>query len=101
MSDRPPLDTWASGTAYEPYVGRLSRLVARALLAWLAVPSGGRWLDVGCGTGALCQTILALTEPASVIGVDTSERHLAYVHEQIPDTRATFAVGDAQARATR
>jgi 2-polyprenyl-3-methyl-5-hydroxy-6-metoxy-1,4-benzoquinol methylase len=46
-------DAWTSGDAYEPYVGRWSRLVAREFLEWLAVPPGGRWLDVGCGTGAL------------------------------------------------
>ena len=43
-------DAWDSGDAYEPYVGRWSRLVAPEFLEWLAVPPGGRWLDVGCGT---------------------------------------------------
>lgn len=28
-------DLWASGAAYEPYVGRWSRLVARKFLLWL------------------------------------------------------------------
>src|SRR5215217_1078128 len=40
-------DAWNSGDAYEPYVGRWSRLVAREFLEWLAVPPGGRWLEVG------------------------------------------------------
>src|SRR2546421_8586285 len=31
-------DTWARGIAYEPYVGRWSRLVAREFVAWLAIP---------------------------------------------------------------
>ena len=34
MSATPPR-LWASGDAYEPYVGRWSRLVAREFLAWL------------------------------------------------------------------
>ena len=51
-------DVWSAGDLYEPYVGRWSRLVARAFLQWLAVPKGKDWLDVGCGTGALTQTIL-------------------------------------------
>ena len=46
-------DVWAAGDRYEPYVGRWSRLVARAFLEWLDVPDGKDWLDVGCGTGAL------------------------------------------------
>jgi SAM-dependent methyltransferase len=61
-------DVWDSGDAYEPYVGRWSRLVAREFLGWLAIPTGCRWLDVGCGTGALAETILALDAPSEVVG---------------------------------
>ena len=44
-------DVWASGDAYERYVGRWSRLVARDFVDWLDVPAGRSWLDIGCGTG--------------------------------------------------
>lgn len=90
-------DTWASGEAYEPYVGRWSRLVARELLAWLAIPSGQRWLDDGCGTGALSQTILAQAAPREVVGVDLSAGYVAYAREQVVDPRVRFEVGDARA----
>lgn len=89
-------DTWSSGAAYEPYVGRWSRLVAREFLAWLAVPSGQRWLDVGCGTGALVQAILGAAQPSAVTGVDLSEGFLAYARATTPDARARFLTGDAQ-----
>jgi SAM-dependent methyltransferase len=88
---------WASGAAYEPYIGRWSRLVAREFLAWLAVPPESRWLDVGCGTGALSATILAVAQPATVTGIDASEGYAAYAHEQIRDGRAQFRQGDAEA----
>jgi SAM-dependent methyltransferase len=88
---------WASGIAYEPYVGRWSRLVARELLAWLDVPPGGHWIDVGCGTGALSATILELAAPAAVRGIDASQDYVAYAREHIPDPRAEFRLGDAQA----
>ena len=65
-------DAWDSGEAYEPYVGRWSRPVAREFLRWLSVPPDRRWLDVGCGTGALAQTILALAAPSGVVGIDPS-----------------------------
>jgi SAM-dependent methyltransferase len=92
----PGADNWARGHAYEPYVGRWSRLVAREFLQWLAIPVGSRWLDVGCGTGALSQAILDLAAPALVHGIDQSDGYIAHVREQIPDIRAKFSVGDAQ-----
>lgn len=90
-------DVWASGALYEPYVGRWSRLVAREFLAWLAIPPGGRWLDVGCGTGALSASILAHAAPRAVVGIDPSAGYVAYAQEQVRDPRARFEVGDARA----
>ncbi|HET9110471.1 MAG TPA: methyltransferase domain-containing protein [Ktedonobacterales bacterium] len=90
-------DTWSNGAKYEAYVGRWSRLVAREFVPWLAVPSAKRWLDVGCGSGALTQTILAGAEPDAVTGVDRSEGFLSHARATITDPRAHFLVGDAQA----
>ncbi len=87
---------WASGDAYEPYVGRWSRLVAREFLSWLKAPTNMRWLDVGCGTGALSQTILDGAAPSLVQGVDPSEDYVNYARNQITDSRARFDVGDAR-----
>ena len=50
-------DTWEEGERYEHYIGRWSRQVAAPFLAWLHVGAGRRWLDVGCGTGALSAEI--------------------------------------------
>ena len=89
-------DVWSVGEAYEAYVGRWSRPVAQAFLRWLDVPAGQRWLDAGCGTGAMTATILALADPAEVIGVDTSEGFLANARARVADDRAIFVSGDAQ-----
>jgi SAM-dependent methyltransferase len=86
-----------SGNAYEPYVGRWSRPVARELLGWLAVPPGGRWLDVGCGTGALSESILSLASPGRVVGVDPSPVFVAFVRDRVKDPRVESEAGDAQA----
>jgi ubiquinone/menaquinone biosynthesis C-methylase UbiE len=90
-------DAWDSGDAYEPYVGRWSRLVAPEFLGWLAAPPGGSWLDVGCGTGALVETILSLSAPSEVVGIDPSLAYVAFASDRVNDPRVTFDVGDAQA----
>lgn len=88
---------WASGDAYEPYVGRWSRLVASEFLSWLGPPHGKRWLDVGCGTGALSQTILAMTAPIEVRGIDPSEGYINHARQYMAEDRIGFDIGDAQA----
>jgi hypothetical protein len=57
-------DVWAVGAGYENYIGRWIRLVAPEFLKWLAVPVEQNWLDFGCGTGALTQSILDEMSPA-------------------------------------
>lgn len=90
-------EVWAAGEAYEPYVGRWSRLVARDFIDWLALRPDARWLDVGCGTGVLTQTILAHAAPASVTGIDPSGQFIAYARSRTRDPRASLQTGDAQA----
>jgi SAM-dependent methyltransferase len=90
-------EAWASGDAYEPYVGRWSRLVAREFLSWLRLPAGLRWLDVGAGTGALSRTILDAAAPRSVVGLDQSDAYVAFARAHILDPRARFGAGDARA----
>jgi 2-polyprenyl-3-methyl-5-hydroxy-6-metoxy-1,4-benzoquinol methylase len=89
-------DVWAAGDLYEPYVGRWSRFVARDFLAWLDVAADQAWLDVGCGTGALTQTVLQIASPKSVRGIDPSAGFVDYAREKTDDARASFEVGDAQ-----
>ena len=91
-----PKDNWANGDLYEGYIGRWSRHVASEFIKWLAVPAGSRWLDVGCGTGALSQTILQLAAPTAIKGIDRSEGFIAFAKEQVNNGRVKFEVGDAE-----
>jgi SAM-dependent methyltransferase len=86
---------WTKGDSYEPYVGRWSRLVATRFIDWLAPAADGRWLDVGCGTGALTETILRTARPSSVSGVDSSDGFVGFARDRITDPRAEFEVADA------
>jgi len=87
---------WSSGSAYEPYVGRWSRLVAREFLAWLALSPGQRWLDVGCGTGALSESIVRSAGAREVVGIDPSAAFVTHAREHVTNTGVRFEVGDAQ-----
>jgi len=89
-------DVWASGDAYELYVGRWSRLVARQFVTWLGVTPNKDWLDVGSGTGALCEVILESASPRRVTGVDPSDGFVSFARHKVTDRRASFQVGDAQ-----
>lgn len=89
------MDTWQSGASYERYVGRWSRLVAPVFLHWLDVSRRQRWLDAGCGTGVLTETILREVSPERVTGVDSSPGFAGHARERLRDGRAAFVVGDA------
>ena len=89
-------DVWAAGDLYEPYVGRWSRPVARQFLHWLALAKRKDWLDVGCGTGALTETIIEHQEPKSLIAIDPSPGYIEYAKARMASSCARFELGDAQ-----
>jgi ubiquinone/menaquinone biosynthesis C-methylase UbiE len=99
MAEASRHDAWQAGDRYEAYMGRWSRQIAPRFLDWLGAPDGLDWLDVGCGTGALSAVILAQCNPKSLISIDPSEGFVATAQAMVPDRRAEFQVGDAQALA--
>jgi trans-aconitate methyltransferase len=95
--DERPKENWGSAGPYERYVGRWSRKVAREFLAWISAPAGAAWADVGCGTGALVECILAQCEPKSLAGVDKADGFISAARQNITDPRVTFSTADATA----
>ncbi len=90
-------ELWGAGDAYEQYVGRWSRRVAPEFLRWIAPPQSAVWADIGCGTGALTETILAICKPLSVAGIDRSEGFVSVAKRNISSPYAQFESGDATA----
>jgi SAM-dependent methyltransferase len=87
-----PSDTWAAGATYERFMGRWSRLLAPRFVSWLSAGTGARWLDVGCGTGALSEAICAGANPAAVVACDPSEPFIEYARQHRADPRISFVV---------
>ncbi|HXI21309.1 MAG TPA: class I SAM-dependent methyltransferase [Gemmatimonadales bacterium] len=85
-----PPDTWARGAAYDRFMGRWSRLIADAFLAWLRLPPGGHWLELGCGTGALTGRILELAHPTTLHACEPAAGLLAQARLNCRDPRASF-----------
>jgi len=87
-------DSWQSGSPYEYYMGRWSKLVADAFVDWVSPKTGLRWLDVGCGSGALSAAILSKYDPELLIAIDQSEGFVNTARDRL-GIRATCKVGDA------
>jgi ubiquinone/menaquinone biosynthesis C-methylase UbiE len=88
-------DSWNRGDPYELFMGRWSRVLAPEFIHWLSVPSDRRWLDLGCGTGSLSKTILALASPSQILALDLSTRFIETARRTIADPRVNFEVGIA------
>jgi len=89
-------DTWTSGDPYEYFMGRWSRLVARKFVDWLVPSAGLKWLDVGCGSGALSEAVINHYAPAELTAIDQSEAFVNTAQSRL-GSMAHCRVGNALA----
>ena len=83
---------WQNAESYELYIGRWSRQVARVFVPQLSIAPRSRWLEVGCGSGALTTAILELAQPSRVVALDRSPE---FVFHTSGSVSASFVVADA------
>lgn len=88
---------FSKSAEYERFMGRWSRLLAPAHIAFAGVKNGDRVLDVGAGTGALASVLEATMKSIEIVGIDPSEGFLVYARKNAKSGRLHFEVGDAQA----
>jgi SAM-dependent methyltransferase len=88
---------FAASAGYERFMGRWSRLLAPAFLAFAGVKNGDRVLDVGTGTGSVASTVEASMPASQIVGVDPSPAFIAYARKAAHSNRVQYDVGDAQA----
>lgn len=77
-------DIFTDAGGYERATGRFSRQFGRQFVPWMGVRRDARWLDAGCGTGALTHAVIDLSWAGEVVGVDTSEAYLDYARRTVP-----------------
>jgi SAM-dependent methyltransferase len=77
-----PSEKWASGDAYEQFMGRWSESVAARFLDGLQPVAKSSWLDIGCGTGALTRVIASRVQSNKLIGADLSLNFVQYASQQ-------------------
>ncbi|MBE7486455.1 MAG: methyltransferase domain-containing protein [Polyangiaceae bacterium] len=87
---------FSQADAYERFMGRWSRLLAPALVAFAEVRDGDAVLDAGCGTGSLSFAVRDGTGAARVSAVDSSAEYVGHAKTANHDPRVEFRVEDAQ-----
>jgi ubiquinone/menaquinone biosynthesis C-methylase UbiE len=85
MEQKKISDNWERGDRYERFMGRWSRRLAPLFLSWLGYPAEKKWLDVGCGTGALSAAVLDHCSPLFVAGLEPSKGFLKAAKENLAE----------------
>jgi ubiquinone/menaquinone biosynthesis C-methylase UbiE len=73
-----------SSDAYERFMGRYSRPLARSFADFAGVRAGMRVLDVGAGTGALTDELIARAGIENVAALEPSPDYSAALRERLP-----------------
>jgi len=80
--------------SYDRYMGRYSRKLAPLFAEFAGVRPGMRALDVGCGPGALTESLAARAGADAVAAADPSESFVATCAERVPVDDAPGAVSE-------
>lgn len=87
---------FVDGEGYERFMGRWSRVAGRLFLDWLSLPSGLKWLDVGCGTGAFTEIIKESSGASEIMAIDPSTAQISYAQSRKRVEGIQFQVADAR-----
>jgi SAM-dependent methyltransferase len=81
--------------AYDRFIGRYGRELARALIEAAGVRPGRRAIDVGCGPGALASELVAVLGAAQVAAVDPSAPFAEACRRRLPGVQVEVAAAEA------
>ncbi len=87
---------FSEASAYEQFMGRWSRQLARLFVRFAGVRNGDIVLDVGSGTGGLSAAVASAAPAARVTGVDPAAPYVAFAQATHAGEKVAFEVGDAR-----
>jgi ubiquinone/menaquinone biosynthesis C-methylase UbiE len=96
MTDAAQVVRFADGEGYERFMGQWSRAAGRFFLDWLSLPSGLKWLDVGCGTGAFTEIIKESSGASEIRAIDPATAQISYAQSRKGAEGIQFQVADAR-----
>lgn len=90
-------DGFVDAEGYDLFMGGWSRQVGEVFLDWLSPAPGLRWVDVGCGSGALTELVVDRYAPAGVAAIDPAPAQAEFTRRLFSaDPRVRVRVGDAE-----
>src|SRR5438067_6609607 len=92
-----PQIRFVDGDAYDRMMGVWSRLTGEKFLDWLEPKAALHWIDVGCGSGAFTELLIARCKPAAIKGIDPSDAQLTFARSRAGAGIAEFHRGGAMA----
>jgi SAM-dependent methyltransferase len=83
-------EKWDNTQGYEMYVGRWSSLLSIDFVNWLNARSNLKWLEIGCGTGALTKAIAEKCTPSYLLAIDKSDSYIEKAKENVNSGNVSF-----------
>ena len=83
-----------SSDAYERFMGRYSRPLARSFAEFAGVRAGLRVLDIGAGTGALTDELIARVGNGGVAALEPSPDYSSALRERLPEVDVRRAAAE-------
>ena len=80
--------------AYDRYIGRYSKQLARELIRAAGIREQQRALDVGCGPGALTAQLARVLGPKNVSALDASETYVQACRERTPGADVRLGIAE-------
>jgi len=87
-------EKWDDTQGYEMYVGRWSSVLSIDFVNWLNARGNSKWLEIGCGTGALTKVIAGKCTPSYLLAIDQSDSYLEKARENTNPGNISFLNAD-------